>query len=105
MPIELKHPKKGLKNIKNSDQKCFLWCHIRHINRLKEHPERITNIDRKIACNLNYDKIKFSVEEKYCFICYENEMVFPIHVSDKKFEDSLDLLLLIDDNKSHYVYN
>ena len=36
--------------------------------------------------------------------CYENEMVFPIYVSDKKFEDSMDLLLLIDDNKSHYVY-
>ena len=35
---------------------------------------------------------------------YENEMVFPIYVSDKKFEDSMDLLLSIDDNKSHYVY-
>ena len=31
-------------------------------------------------------------------------MVFPIYVSDQKFEDSIDLLLLIDDNKSHYVY-
>ena len=36
--------------------------------------------------------------------CYETEMVFPIYVSDKKFEDSMDLLLLIDDDKSHYVY-
>ena len=26
-------------------------------------------------------------------------MVFPIYVSDKRFENSLDLLLLIDDNK------
>ena len=31
-------------------------------------------------------------------------MVFPIYVSDKKFEDSIDLLLLIDDDKSHYIY-
>ena len=31
-------------------------------------------------------------------------MVFPIYVSDKKFEDSMDVLLLIGDNKSHYVY-
>ena len=30
--------------------------------------------------------------------------VFPIYVSNQKFEDSLDLLLLIDDDKSHYVY-
>ena len=35
---------------------------------------------------------------------YENKLVFPIYISDKKFEDVMDLLLLIDDNKSHYVY-
>ena len=35
---------------------------------------------------------------------YGNELVFPVYVSDKKFEDSIDLLLLIDDEKSHYVY-
>ena len=31
-------------------------------------------------------------------------MIFPIHISDQKFEDSMDLLLLIDNDKSHYVY-
>ena len=37
---------------------------------------------------------------------YGNGLVFPIYVSDKKFEDSMDLLLLIDDDKSHvYVKN
>ena len=36
--------------------------------------------------------------------CYENELVFPIYVSDQKFENSMDLLLLINDDKSHYVY-
>ena len=34
---------------------------------------------------------------------YENSLVFPIYVSDQKFEDSMDLLLLIDDDESHYV--
>ena len=29
---------------------------------------------------------------------------FPIYVSDQKFEHSIDFLLLIDDDKSHYVY-
>ena len=90
MPIELKHPKKGLINIKNNDQKCFLWCHVRHINPLKEHPERIKKIDEKIACNLNYDGVEFPVKEKdfkkivvQKNICinvfgYENWLVFPI---------------------------
>ena len=41
LPIELRSPRKGLINIKNKDQKCFLRCHVRHINPLKEHPERI----------------------------------------------------------------
>ena len=35
---------------------------------------------------------------------YEDKLVFPIYVFDQKFEDSMNLLLLIDDDKSHYVY-
>ena len=35
---------------------------------------------------------------------YEDELVFSIYVLDKKFKDSKDLLLLTDDDKSHYVY-
>ena len=111
----------------------FLWCHVRHINPSKEHPERITKKDKKLvkritnlekitqegketASNLDYDEIDFSVQEKdfskievksnifiYVF-GYENELVFPICVLDPKFEDSIDLLLSIHDDKSHYVY-
>ena len=35
---------------------------------------------------------------------YGNKLVFPIYVSDKEFQDSVDLLLSIKDDKSHYVY-
>ena len=115
LPVELWSPKKGLINIKNQGQKCFLWCHVRHINPSKEHPERIKKTDKKIAEKLNYDGIEFPLQEKdfskievqnnICITVfgYENGLVFPIHVSDQKFEDSIDLLLLIDDDKSHYV--
>ena len=41
LPVELRSPRKGLINIKNKDEKCFLWCHVRHINPSKEQPERI----------------------------------------------------------------
>ena len=116
LPVELKSPRKGLINIKNKDEKCFLWCHVRHINPSKEHPERIKKTDKKIAEKLDYDRIEFPVQEKDFNkievknnICinvfgYENGLVFPIYVSDQKFEDSMDLLLLIDNDKSHYVY-
>ena len=30
LPIELQNSAKGLINIKNKDDECFRWCHIRH---------------------------------------------------------------------------
>ena len=47
LPDKLKNPMKSLINIKNNDNKCFLWCHIRHLNPLKIHPEGITKVDKK----------------------------------------------------------
>ena len=35
---------------------------------------------------------------------YANRLVFPIYISDQNFKDSIDLLLLIDNDKSHYMY-
>ena len=44
-------------------------------------------------------------EENICInvFAYENGLTFPIHVSDKKFENSIDLLHVISGDKSHYV--
>ena len=47
LPEELRSSKKGLITIKNKDQKCSLWCHDRHINPMKTHPERISRKDKK----------------------------------------------------------
>ena len=41
LPDELKHSMKGLINIKNSDNKCFLRCHTRHLNLIDKNPQRI----------------------------------------------------------------
>ena len=35
---------------------------------------------------------------------HEDGLVYPVHVSDKKNEDCMDLLLIADKTKSHYVY-
>ena len=32
LPTDLRNTKKGLINIKNEDNECFRWCHIRHLN-------------------------------------------------------------------------
>ena len=60
---ELKNSKKGLINIKNNDNKHFLWCHVRHLNLIKKHPERITKEDKRLANNLNYEGIEFPVSK------------------------------------------
>ena len=54
LPVELRCPKKGLINIENNDQKCFLWCHVRHINPVKIHSERITQRDKEFINDLYY---------------------------------------------------
>ena len=36
--------------------------------------------------------------------CYENGLAFPIYVSNQKFEDSMDFLFSIDDDKSHVYF-
>ena len=61
LPVQLRNSKKGLINFKNNNQKCFLWSHVRHINPIKTHPERITQKDKRLTNDLNYDEIEFPV--------------------------------------------
>ena len=94
----------------------FLWCHVRHINPVKINRERITQNDKKLVNDLNYDGLGFPVREKdfskieeknnICInmYCFEKKLTFPIYISDQKFENSIDLVLVIDQNKSYYVY-
>ena len=116
LPEKLKNPMKGLINVRNNDNKCFLWCHMRHLNLVEIHPERKTKEDKNMINDLDYKEIKFPVPKKdYCNIerqsniCinvfgYENGLIYPVYVSDQKFQNFIDLLLITDENKSHYVY-
>ena len=91
LPAELRSAKKGLSHIINEDQKCFLWCYVRHINSVKIHPERIKKEGEILANYIDYDGIEFPVQEKdfnkietrnnICInvLGYENGLTFPIH--------------------------
>ena len=46
LPNELKHSRKGLINIQNDDNKCFLSCHVRHLNLVDKNLQRITKKDK-----------------------------------------------------------
>ena len=59
LPTELGNPKKRLINIKNKDDECFRWCHIRHLNPQEKDRQRIKKEDKKMINELNYDGIGF----------------------------------------------
>ena len=96
LPDALKSKKKGQINIKNNDQKCFLWCHVRHINLVNIHPEIIKKENKKLLNDLDYDRVEFPVREKgfsklekknnICInvFCYEKKLAFPIYISNSK---------------------
>ena len=99
LPKELRHPMKGLINIQNSDNKCFLWCHVRHLNCEGIKSSRITKKDKEIAEGLNYSVVNVPVSKKYYdkisvmngininVFCYEGRIIFPIYLSDQPFND------------------
>ena len=64
LPVQLRSAGKGLINIKNEDQKCFLWYHVRHINPVKIHSERIRNDYKKFVNDLDSNGIEFPVQKK-----------------------------------------
>ena len=61
LPNELKNSKKGLINIQNDENKCFLWCHVRDLNLIDKNPQRITKKNREFINKLNYEEINFLV--------------------------------------------
>ena len=55
---------KGLINIKNNDNKCFLWCHVRHLNLNGVKLEGITKKDKETVKDLNYSSVDFPVSKE-----------------------------------------
>ena len=53
-------------NIKNNDQKCFLWC--RDINAAKIHPEKISQTNKEFVNDLKYEEINFLYQKKILLI-------------------------------------
>ena len=46
---ELNNSMKGLINIKNKDNECFKWCHVRFINSTNSYSDRIKNRIKKLS--------------------------------------------------------
>ena len=115
LPQELRNSAKGLINMKNDDNECFRWCHIRHLNPQEKYPQRIKKVDKPYIEKLDYSGIEFPVGVKYYnkiekqnsininVFGYENKQPYPIYVSKEKYEDHMELLLVTENENMHYV--
>ena len=65
LPTELRNPAKALINLKNKDNECFRWCHIRYLNPQGKDNQRIKKKDKEMINNLNYEGIEFPVSKKH----------------------------------------
>ncbi|XP_068686771.1 uncharacterized protein [Montipora foliosa] len=75
LPHELRNSAKGLINMKNEDNECFRWCHIRHLSPQDKYPQRIKKVDKQFIENLDYSGIQFPVTVKqYNKIEKQNEI-------------------------------
>ena len=64
LPNELKHARKGLINIQNDDNKCFLWFHIRYLNLIDKNPQKITKKIKNLLINLIMKGLIFLFQRK-----------------------------------------
>ena len=116
LPKELKN-KKAIINMKNKDDKCFMWCVLRALNPKKEHPERVDEDLKSKENTLNMDGIAYPVDfrgidrfEKQnpgisiSILGYnEDEKVYPLKLSKYTgCEHNIILLLIKDGDNSHY---
>ena len=83
----------------------------------RKNPQRIKKSDNKFIIDkiANYDGIEFPVAikdynkiEKMNSIninvfCYEEKQIYPIYIAKEKFEDHMELLLITEGKKKHYV--
>ena len=113
---ELKNSKKGLINIQNYENKCFLWCHVRHVNPIDKNPQRITkktenlltNLTMRVFIFLSQKKliVKLNFKKKLVLMCFAMKIrrliLFIYQI--KMIAWIMDLLFISNEFVSHYVY-
>ena len=108
--------KKALLNIKNRDNKCFLWCVLRYLHPKGKNAELLTDLKQK-ENSLNTKGIKFPVKLKdiskfeklnpdlpgiNVFSVNERKKFYPLRMAQRDPQKTIDLFLFEEDGKYHY---
>ena len=105
-------------NVRNlEDNKCFLWCLLASLHPNESPPDRLQNYldyEKEINMhNINYpvkvkDLQRFENQNQDIAINvfgFEDEKIFPIRITEKENANHhVNLLMISDDNNSHYVW-
>ena len=108
LPKELAN-KNAIINMRNTDNKCFLWCVLRALNPKDNHPERIDKKLKEMENTLNMDGIEYPVSLKdidkfekqnptisiTVFSYNEKNKVFPLRVSKYAYTREVNILLML----------
>ena len=116
LPPELKN-RKAIINMKNQDDKCFMWCVLRALNPKDKNAERVDNDLKNKVDTLNMQGIQYPVsfrgidrfesqnpEISIIVLGYnKDEKVYPLKVSKYTgCKHDIVLLLIKDGENSHY---
>ena len=108
--------KKAIVNIKNKDEKCFLWCILRYLNPEETHEERIKDL-KKYEFSLNTKGITFPMKLKditkfeklnpeipgiNVFSEDDRMSIYPLRMAERDCKNTIDLFLHEEDGVSHY---
>ena len=102
-------------NIKNKDDKCFLWCILRYFYQRDNHQERVKDLE-KYEFSLNTKGITFPMKLKDInkfeklnpnipginVFSEENNIIYPLRMAKRDCKNTIDLFLIEEDGKSHY---
>ena len=109
--------KKAIVNIKNKDDKCFLWCILRYLHPRDRDHERIGDL-KKYEFSLNTKGITFPMNvnkitqfEKLnpelpginVFSADDKNDIYPLREAKRDCKNSIDLFLYEEDGFSHYT--
>ena len=108
--------KKAIVNIRNSDEKCFLWCILRYLHPREKNDTRLTDL-KQCENDFNIKGISFPVKIKdiskfeslnpsfpgiNVFSVNEKKKFYPLRMANRNPQKTIDLFLYEEDGKYRY---
>ena len=107
---------RGVLNVRNTDNRCALWCILAKLYPARHHAERVSYY-RRHQHKLDMTGVRYptpvtdmdKIEERndmsiHVFVCTQNAHIQPLRVAKRVRQDRhVNLLMLLDNNRFHYV--